>query len=196
MAKKRMKKKGARRTMVGSNPSYSGPIRTLSEIDAKQVVEAVLGETGSFVSSVSGTLNDVFPNNPNLCNDWSNWAANFKEYRVLGMEVHTIPANRGFLGTNGTTQLQGAMITVKDRISSTALTSYAVAMNFPSSKLFHTTDKTSTSMKAAGTEEMTWITTSTPVANYWIKLFGTGLTISSVYGNYFIYYRVQFRNNS
>jgi len=46
----------------------------------------------------------------------------------------------------------------------------------------------------ASDDEADFQPVNTPTSVMWVKMFATGLTVSTAYGDLFIRYRVQFRN--
>jgi len=49
-------------------------------------------------------------------------------------------------------------------------------------------------VKMASDDEADFQPVNTPTSVMWVKMFATGLTVSTAYGDLFIRYRVQFRN--
>jgi hypothetical protein len=86
------------------------------------------------------------------------------------------------------------MVGVVDRRVSTALASYDAGVSHESHKLLSLEDPWTMEVLMDGSEEAQFQAVSGPVSVTWIKLYATGLTVSTTYGKVFVEYLVQFRN--
>jgi len=167
--------------------TYSGPVNMPQE--QLSVIDLVYD--APVATGAPGTLADRLDDYPINSPDWVNVAALFAEYRVLAMRVRFVPNVTG--ATIGTL-LYAPFVVVLDLTSNTTpLASYAIASGYAIQRVTSLNEPWTMFHRMSGTEESTFVSTATPLIDYSFKTFATGLTASSNYGRYFIYYRCQFR---
>ncbi len=169
--------------------TYRGPILAPRDREETDLHTVVLGYTATLASDATGTIASFFVNNIGSSVDWSSFAAIYDEYRVLGIRLEYFPNNRY---TKVTTTCVPALCAVdRDDIGTPA--SYNELMGYASSKVCSLEDPWSMEAHMSGIEDSGFVTTATTTPLYGIKMFATGLTVSTTYGRYFFYWRVQFR---
>lgn len=171
---------------------YNGPIVTYSDKEALDTQTMTLVETAFISSNGAGVINTVFAGDPSTCGDWGFASNLYKEVRTLGFRVEYFPNNR----YSKTTTVTRPLVTVKDRGSSTALGSYLLAMAYSSNEKRSLEDPWSEEMKMDGLDEGVFYPVTGLGVYSWIKLYADGLSLSTEYGMYVKYVRVQFRNRA
>lgn len=171
--------------------SYKGPIVSKKAKEENEVIVTNLNFTGLLTSTAGGLINSFYSNDPNsyALADWTNIAAAWHEYRVLGFRVEFFPHNR----YSKTTVVCTPMIIVTDRADNSLLGSYQTAMDHSSAKKVSLEDPWNHEAKMASTEEAAFISTGSTSAQTWIKFYADGLTVSTVYGRTFVYLLLQLR---
>jgi len=171
--------------------TYNGPIRTISDREEADCITTLVTFTGVVPSSAGGVIDASYSDDPASYSvaDWTNLAATWHEYRVLGFEVKFWPYNR----YSKTTVVCTPLIIVIDRQSGATLGSYASAMGHSSAKIGSLEDPWAESVKMQNAEEAQFISTLSTVPTRWIKFYADGLSVSTTYGRSFLYARVQFR---
>lgn len=172
---------------------YTGPIRPLSENEQLTTKTVFMSSTGFISSSAAGKILSVFSNDPSTTVDWTSFANSFHEYRVLGIRLEYFPNNR----YSKTTTTCRPVISIVDRTSDvTALSSYGVAVAHESAHKVSLEDPWFREAKMSGSEEAVFAPTTLPTITNAIKLYADGLTVSTEYGMYVLYYLVQFRGRA
>jgi hypothetical protein len=183
----------------GKEPSsacvkYTGPIRIHSELQNASLHSVVLSLTGTLNSDSGGNITPLaLSSDPTGAANWSSFALCFDEYRTLGMEVLYWPNDRY---DPGLTQHQRPLATVVDHNGSAALTSYLQASGFESFQMKSVGDPWKRSLYMNEFAEARFNNTSASPANlFYLKIWATGLAVSSEYGRYIVFWRVQFRGH-
>jgi hypothetical protein len=151
----------------------------------------VLRDDVALTTDGSGLLQKVYSNNPNTAQLWSTFASPFEKYRTLAFSITFSP----LLPIGGSTTLFWAPIaTVLDRDDSVALTSYDLACRFSSVQEFPGGSKFTRTFLMDGIDESVTVTTASPAADMWIKLYSSGNTLSTTLGHIIITWVVQFKS--
>lgn len=141
-------------------------------------------------SSAGAVINYTVNANPGGYNDWSSYASDYREYRILATRFHYEP-NQNMSYATGLTNSN--LISVVDRIDTTALTSYSGGFNYASSKVSNTGKSHTRTVKMIGIEDAGFSPTATPVTVWTYKLYADTLTASVNYGRVYTTALVQFR---
>lgn len=192
------RKRSRNNSSFASAPVYLGPVRTSLSRGQRQVITVVCQQIIPFTPT-GGNLIYAFGNNPSATNAWASLAAVYDEFRCLMFEIRYVPQNRynWALTTTSFWPLVGVVI---DRDNATFLNAYTGTSlsvdGFDSAQLKMLSDPWTFSARAADYDagQITWANTANPVANYWIKTYGTGcVPATQPPGSLHIMYRVQFR---
>ena len=174
--------------------SYSGPIQTTSPSTATHTV----GLHGRIIASVSGATNFflAIENDPSIAQDWSNWASNYAEYRVLGIKVVFQPFNLKYQSTGGNVPLFGPVYVAEDHTNSgTTPVSITDVLAYGSAKCHNLMKTFVDELHMSGSEEAQFVGTSSPVTTAsLLYAAGLGASVSNTFGEFFITFLVQFRN--
>lgn len=175
---------------------YSGPINTSAYKQACDVHTFVVHNSGQLTSSAGGVLNTVFTNSnqAGASADWTGLSALFKEYRILAMQIDYIPWNQY---SKASTTVVTPLYVVSDRETATALTSVADAVGSASCRIYSLDNKWSRSIRMDGVEESQWTVSGSAVASTactYLKCYASGLSNSTIYGDFISSCVVQFRN--
>jgi hypothetical protein len=148
-----------------------------------------MSDTGFITSSAGGVVATTFAASPTGSVDWGNLSACWHEYRVIGFRVEFYPNNR----YSKTTTTCRPMIVVGDRSNGGALASYSAAVAHESAVKRSLEDPFTFELKMTGVEDAVWTPVGTSFSFGWIKFYADGLSVSTEYGMYVCYRRVQFR---
>ncbi len=190
----RKRSRKSKRNKGKGNPSqtaliYTGPIQTVDEVNERATIASVMMTTAFLSSSAGSVINTVFASSPTGCTDWGSFAASWHEYRVLGMRVEYFPNNRYSKSTTTCRPL----IVCSDRSNGGTIASYSSAVGHESARKRSLEDPWVEEIKMEGAEDAVWTSTATSYSALWIKLYADGLSVSTEYGMYIQYIRVQFR---
>jgi len=182
-AKKSTHKGGGRKGEREVSPTaitYRGPVQMSADLLQSNTYTIVCSQEVPVTSTVGGAITNVFSSNPTGTTGWGGFQSVFDEYRVLAFDIMYMPNNRY---DSGLTVNQTALLTVGDHNANAALSSYTNAANYESLKMCNTGDPWRRSMFMNGVQEAAWInTTASPLNNYYIKIFATGVAVSTTYG--------------
>jgi len=170
--------------------SYSGPIIRKKELIGKTSNIIVLNDVIGLSSTAGGAIANVLGSSPSGSPNWADTNTVWGEFRTLGFSVTFKPYNR-YSKTLTTTTIP--YITI-DRRNGTALTSVDDAIRYSTARMMSLEDPWTITVKMASDDEADFQPVNTPTSVMWVKMFATGLTVSTAYGDLFIRYRVQFRN--
>jgi len=194
-------KRRPRRSASGNPPTsairYMGPIVNRAELGADQTVIVVSTYASDLASSVGAVIANVYGNDPSSLDDWSSLVAAWAEYRVLGTMFEFYPQNK----YSKTTTLTRPLCHVISRDSSSALSGYGIAAAYDSFIMLSLDDETKHGSKdypapiarMTSTDESDFLSTASPSAKWWHKLYADTVSASTTYGLVFITYRIQFR---
>jgi hypothetical protein len=169
---------------------FTGPIRlpltsgqaAISPINTSYFTAINANVSGTFDFSFASGLVTSLP-------DWSNFAATYHEYRVLGFEVIYQPIV-------SYTSSYPPWIWASDRATGATLGSYAIGASHESAIIRSPRYACTHSIKLNGVEEAVWTPTSTTFSWGWIKIFGTGYTSNQNIGLAIVKFLIQFRGVS
>jgi len=190
-------KKNVRKTSEVSPDalSYKGRVRSKPDFEQQDTTTAVLTYTGN-LSSAASVINASYGNDPSNATDWSNFAGNWQQYRVLAWELTFVPLNRY---NKATTVLCNPCVVVISRQNSTGgavLTSYANAVAYESYKIHTLEDPFMKKIHMDGAGESQFLPTNSTSSVSWMKFYADTLTATFTYGLVVISYRVQFRGKA
>jgi len=186
---------GPQKELSASASLYRGPIVTGREKLNQSTHTVVMSLTGLLQSDSGGVVTPLaVSSDPTGAVNWSNFAACFDEYRVLGMQFEYYPNDRY---DPGLTQHQRPLAVVVDNNGNAALGSYAAAANYESLQMKSTSDpfKRVCNMSSLG-EAQFFNTGISPLDQFYIKFYAQGLAVSSEYGRWILHWRVQFRGHA
>ncbi len=184
------KSKGARKTNPPSQALiYRGPVKDPKSVAQDDTCSVLLSWTGVISSDGAGANTSVLSNDPSASADFASYVNIYDDYRVLAERLEYFPYNRYSKATTTCVPL----IVVKDRNDSVVLSSYSSAISYSSASKRSVEDPWVETFKMVGTTESDWISTASTRATRWFKFFGSGFSVSTDYGRFFFYARVQFR---
>jgi len=149
----------------------------------------VLHQQITISSNAAGAIDTVISNNPSTSPDWVNLAGSFDKYRTLGFRVKFLPNNR----YSKTTTVTTPVFVVGDRDDLAPLASYASAMNYESVKELSLEDPWTFIMNSINAQTLEYRDCLSSLANEFVKLFASGLSVSTTYGLILISWVVQFQ---
>ncbi len=192
---KKRSSKGIRETPI-SSVVYRGPISTPAIKQACDLHTFVLINSGQLTSSAGGVIATVFDNTAQAaaCPDWTDLNTVFKEWRILAMEVRYTPWNQY---SKATTVVTAPIYAVVDRTTATALTSVADALSSATCRQKSLENPWSISTRMNSVEEAVWTPSGGSLAasaKQFIKLYASGLSNSTIYGDFITHMVIQFRS--
>jgi len=142
------------------------------------------------ITSGAGAINKVIDDLPSNYTNWASFVAIFDQCRVLSLRVDFVPT---FYNTVTSTTLTD-VATVVDRNDNTALTGYSDAMEYSSCMMFAGNVPFFRFLKMEGVEESDWKSTSSPVAEHFIKFYSSGNSFTTSLGSLQQRILIQFRS--
>jgi len=170
---------------------YRGPVRAPGAREQAKLSTQELTFYVSITSTAGGLINNVIGNVNTAASDWTAFAGIFDEYRVLATTMIYQPAQNA---TYVSTYLGSTIVYAWDRDTPNALTGYAAGFNYESSVVSNMGTRQDLVLKMTGAEDAGFINISSPTPTWWLKMYSSGLTVSTFYGGLFIRYLIQFRS--
>lgn len=179
---------------------YSGKVRNKAEMNNLSLHTVVMTTDAAISTNASGTFALVVGNNPaapggsiGACASWASFAGAFDEYRVLAFECEWVST-----WNQSITTASNSIVTVIDYDTFGAIPDYATADRFESMRTWplqmYDGKRRKVVVRMNGIENAQFINIGSPVANYCMKFFCTGLpAAANPIIHLFIRYRVQFR---
>ncbi len=197
--KKSGKKKGSskgKETPIKST-KYLGPIDTPAFKESSDLHTFLLIGGGTVTSDSGGVINTVFDPSAQCTSDanWSSYTSLFKEWRILALKVRFLPSNR--YSKSGV--VTNPIITITDRTGNSVLASLAAALNNASALEFTLDDPWERVVRMDSIEEANFVLTSSAPASasrFYIKTYASGLTNSTVYGQFMSFVVIQMRGTT
>jgi len=197
--KSKSRKSGNRSSLSNvSNPPganiirYRGPSR-LPENVHPEIKTVELHNAFSVTSTAGGVIDiNAFSSQVRtLGDDFSSWAALYREYRVLSVRSEFHP---DVIGATITSLLYKPIYTVVDRIDTSAVAAFANIESNTSLRIFTLNQPWFREAKMEDTSEADFIAVNTDSPSpFGIKMFTTGVTASTAYGRQLDRWVVQFR---
>jgi hypothetical protein len=171
---------------------YKGPLKIKSQRDEVMTEVTTMNFTGLITSTAGGVIDSNYTSDPNSygLTDWTNLVALYHEYRTLGIRVEFYPYNR----YSKTTVVCTPAIAVTDHATPTStLGGYQTAMSHESAKKVSWEDPWVMEARMSGIEESGFISTAGTTALFSVKYYSDGLSVSTVYGRFFVYVVLEMR---
>jgi len=178
-----------------SQLSYRGAIPTRT---SERGITAILRQISTQTTGMAATtLNVVLGNNPSSADNWSDYAAAWTQYRVLGMRIEWQPYdNVSSTSLNGL-QYGSHIHTILHQTGTPSTNSVANCFSSGDAQVIQYYKPYVRTWKMLDSNEASWVATSAPAStSYVFSSFSNNLTISKTYGVYFITYFVQFRTTN
>jgi len=194
MTKTSKQKKGGKQVVDSAQKygiSYRGQLLPRGASSGASYREIVVAYQIGISSTAGGVINTVASNDPSISGDWANVQATAAEYRILMTEWSYYPNNK--YNRTATTVIPG--LRVIDRSGSGALVGYANAANHDSVKFFPLDEPWKMTARMDGVDESGFIQISGASAPYaWLKLYASGESISTQYGQLLVRIRIQLKS--
>ncbi len=185
----------ARKELAIAATKYSGPIDQPAYKQACDLHTFVFCINGQLTSSAAGVLATVFDSyaQATTAADWVTVSPAFKEYRILAMKVKFLPWNRY---SKATTTVTTPVYVVTDRTDSSPIASLSAAASSATCMQKSLEDVWTKAVRMDSIEESTFVPVGTAQASasrMYIKLYSSGLSNSTTYGDFLTHVVVQFR---
>jgi hypothetical protein len=138
-------------------------------------------------------------NDPSAAGDWTNWAANYAEYRVLSSVAHYVPARHNWVdATVGTSYcIPCPLYAYALRVGSYTPTYTASAFwQTQGCKCVNLDTPFMLALAASGATEMAYLNTGSPVPTLTFAFFANSVNNSTYYADINLEMVVQFRNRN
>jgi hypothetical protein len=172
--------------------AYRGGIRNGVENANTDLITVNLSTAYSQSSTGAGLIANVWKTDDvTASSDFASYAATYTEYRVLGFEVEWVP----LYGESVTTPAPGIGAQAIDRSNAIGTpASLDAVIQRVSWKTWKTNKPNKMHWKMSSVEEATFTNTSATVTHGGVVNYVGSLTPSTVYGNWYVTFKVQFRN--
>ncbi len=175
------------KSLLAIDPAYKGPIQLRSVSQQTYVEKMNVTLQTNATTNVSGVMDLVFGNSPASLSQWTTLAGLYNEYRVLGMKLEFTPIKQV------STWAYGISYTVIDHDVSAALGGAAAAAQHESYMQLGNYSRWSREARSNGIEEFDFISTASPAAQYYIKVYSSANTPSITIGVFALTYLIEFR---
>jgi len=193
MPKGRRKGSARQAEVPASTIVFRGPIRAMAAARDETLSTQELTLVTNLTASAGGIITPAW-SNPNSASEWSQMAALYEEYRVVGLRAVYIPFYPHW-GTSSALALnQGGIVWYPLRNGSALATSAATAFAYAGAIPHAITDRAVVENRMSATNESDFTNTTTPVGLFAVAAYGSGFTASTSYGTMFITWLVQFRS--
>jgi len=189
--------RGGRGTTFSNTPGasvikYGGPSRLPENVHPE--IKTVELHSGGVLTSTAGGVIDTNVTSSTvrtLGDDFSSWAALYREYRVLAIRLEYHP---DVIGASIAAILYKPVYTVVDRLDASAIAAYANVESNTSLRIFTLNTTWFREAKMEDTSEADFISVAADPASFFVcKYFATGLTATTQYGRFLYRYICQFR---
>jgi len=145
----------------------------------------------------SGLLSFVINSNPTSATEYASFATCFAEFRTLSYIVRWLPRFPAW-GTSAAQALTvGPLVTgIQRNAALAAPTTQDAAWQNSSSQVRSVNQPFRIVVRATGSNEMQFLNTASPSGTSEVAFTAVGLTASTVYGDIYVEYLVQFRGRS
>lgn len=169
--------------------AYKGPVKLPNH---GQGLTQKINETLQVAATTSGggAIDLVFGNSPASLADWSSLSGLWHEYRVLAMELHYVPIKQVASWAYGPAHV------VVDRKNSTALGSINAALQHESCEISSMYQEWKRVVKAESVEEDGFVSTSSPTATQYIKVYSSDNATIQTIGRFYLTFLLELRNKS
>jgi len=171
---------------------YTGPSR-LPENVHPEIKTVELHAGGVLTSTAGGVIDTNVSSNTvrTLGDDFSSWAALYREYRVLAIRLEYHP---DVIGASIAAILYKPVYSVVDRLDAAAIAAYANVESNTSLRIFTLNTAWFREAKMEDTSEADFISVGADPTSFFVcKYFATGLTATTQYGRFLYRYILQFR---
>lgn len=168
---------------------YRGPIHVgESKFSDKLDVVNLHSNTTSSSNGV-GVIASEITFNPNTTLQWASYAARFREYRVLAVELNWVP----YHVVNTTSIVVGPIVVATNKAGTLGTpTSKTQVSALANSRYEHTARRFSYVIRPDDYTDLDVGSTASPSSEFSFLMYGDGLSVSTTYGTYFITWVVQF----
>lgn len=191
MKKKSVKKneKAIERMEVSKFGMYRGPIHVgESKFSDKLDVVNLHSNTTSSSNGV-GVIAAEITFNPNTTNEWASFAARYREYRVLAVQLEWVP----FHVVNTTAIVVGPIVIATNKAGTLGTpTSKTQVSSLANSKYQHTTKRFTYVIRPDDYTDLDVGSTASPSSEFSCLIYGDGLSVSATYGTFFMTWVCQF----
>jgi hypothetical protein len=156
-----------------------------------QVIDMICEATPvALTTTAGGVLNIV--QNVNITNaiNIAQYQNIFDEYRIVHARLRFIPNQ---IDAIVAANLYADCMVVVDYDNNTVFTTYSSAANYDSVKHFCLNRGFTIEFQPLGQPDLAWSNTSVGFDAGWFKFFGSGLSVSTQYGRFYVEYFVQYR---
>lgn len=171
-------------------PTYKGPVKIRGRENQTLVYKTNQVYSTAATTSAGGVIDLVYGNSPAVLPNWAALAAEWNEYRVLGIELVYEPIK------NVSAWAYGVANTVVDHDVVTALGGINAACQHESFMEFSMFRRWSRSAKASGVEEMDFLPTASPGATYYIKVYSDANAAIQTLGRFYLYFLLELRGKN
>jgi hypothetical protein len=139
----------------------------------------------------------AFPNDPSGSGEWSLFAGQWQEYRVLAHKLRFIPFLKNFNNAPSSANLYGPMVWIIERDAGAALpTSMSAAFQSESAKIASVQDRMTIGVKAGSSQEMLFNPVRTTGGSWKVVVNQDSLTPLTIYVLVYQEFLVQIRNRA
>jgi hypothetical protein len=190
-----LKKKGAKGKRLPAffseaSTQYNGPLILPKSMQQEEVQPINMNYYFPLNATVGGVIDNVYGEQSVVnASDWASISASFHEFRVLAFEMEYVPL------VSYTTNYP-PFVGVVDRSVTATLGAYTSAANHESCRIWSSRYPHKILAKMSGVEEADWVSTSTAINHYYIKMYASGFTASQNVGTILFKYLVQFRGRA
>jgi hypothetical protein len=162
----------------------------------KDLTLGVLQYNAPLTSTGGGLINSVFGLDISLFNNYTNYTNSYDEFRLLKAVYKFVPdyENAVLPLTTTTSALGAPIVGVIDRDNSSAPTSYNIA-EYASAEIKSVNKPMTLIYEMSGSEDAGFIG-DTSLSSAWFRLFGSGLSGSTTFGQVFVKALFQFRGRT
>lgn len=150
---------------------------------------ANLHSTTTTSSNGVGVMAAEITFNPNTANEWASFAARYREYRVVAVEVEYVP----YATVNLSTIVGAPLVVAQNKAAALGTpASYAQVYSMGKPKVKHVFKPFSFTIVADDLTDLDMGGTATPASEFSFVFYADGLSNSILYGRWFFKWLVQF----
>jgi len=171
---------------------YKGPLRLKGSSYTGQMKVLQCTSSTTMSSSGLGVIATELTFNPNTTNEWASFSARFREYRVLGCEVHYIP----YLVVNTSTIASAPIVVGLNKGGAIGTpTTFNQVLMLAKSVVHHTCKKWVFAIRPDDYTDLDVGAVSSPSSEFSMLVYGDGLSNTITYGRIVVYWVIQFSSS-
>jgi hypothetical protein len=181
--------------MASDMTVYTGPAVLPLSYDAADLILVRMSAILTVAASALGVITVASTNDPSSKQDWSAYASQYQNYRVLSTKTTWIPKEIGFSSNVVAPPIQNPLVLWRSRVIPIPVPgNLSAAWDNSGAVVRNIGQRFVETIRMDGIPDAEWKPTSAPVGTNGLAFYGDGFTSTAVYGTLATELLVQFRD--